>query len=106
MIPFYLNAGVDPKTTNNQGECLLHDIAFKVQRMVFDDDIKVAQLILAKIPDMINHLDIKGRTPLDIAYEWNPNEDTNSMKERKQSLIQLFINHGAKTAKELKKNEP
>ena len=103
LMNFYLTHNVDT-TVLNLHECsLLHKIANPFSAnpsyvMNTDNFLNQAKLLLNAMPEMVNQLNFKKRTPLDVALK-------NSEKRKLsvlQTLIKLFKEHGCLTMKELK----
>lgn len=94
IMQIYIDKGVDLRKMNLNNQSLLHEMANN--SMFSDAHLKIARFTFTKAPDMINALDKQNNTPLDLLIKnsWG--------SSRKNNLISLFKEYGAKTAQELK----
>jgi hypothetical protein len=91
LVEFYLDKQVCPSLTQQRTERnLLHCIA-QSRATPSEDYLSAVELILTKIPTMINNTDANGRTPLDICNEYF----------HKEKLAALFKKYNAKPFSEL-----
>jgi len=108
LIEFYLNHKVDAKKIKiGNNECIFHHLArCNYSYRNIENYINLSTLLLKAAPDIINTLNQKGQTAMDIIKE--------IMKEEKQktniykaciALAELFEKHGGKTAQQLKQDE-
>jgi hypothetical protein len=104
LIEFYLGHKVDTRCIDTS---ILHALATYMlsQRSNIDRYIRIVQLLLKADPDMINMLDNYKKTPLDCAKIGMKRPTIyKESYELYQALIELFEQHGGKTAKQLKQN--
>ena len=94
LTEFYLQHDVNPRQLDRYyGNCLLHALAkhHQYRRIDVDGALDKGKLLLDVIPDMINALNKRGETPLDIALRYN-----------EEAIFELFRDNGGLTAQELK----
>jgi len=93
LLVFFIEKGVDVKGCDVfNGQCLLHLIHKKESYIKDSIVVERARVLLPKMQDMVNTVDVYGKTPLDRILK----------KESKYpKLIALFREYGAKTAQEL-----
>jgi len=103
MIKFYLDNHVSTTIKANDGANLLHYLAQKTPDSYKKDEfIQIGILLINAASGLINELNNKHQTPLDIAHQ-----HIREFKKEEYSyeifhdLIALYKNHGGKTAKEL-----
>jgi len=109
FMALYLAHHVDAKKLSIYNDsCLLHALAAKPNYIYYkinniDDFLRKGKLLLDAIPDMVNTLNRKGRTPIDVAqksFERSERIGSQDAQVFKQ-LIALFREYGGKTAQEL-----
>jgi hypothetical protein len=98
LFKFYCEQNVDPALINHKGQCLLHKMTCNA-----DKNIDLLEFLLPKIAHLVNTIDDKERTPLDIV-----DEDMEFWKKHGRfsfdahvTMIALLEKHGGKRAREL-----
>lgn len=91
LVSFYLDRNINIRTLYSNNQSLLHRAVCAFY------DLSIIELFITKIPDLINSLDNKSRTPLDMAMS--------NYYSHKDKLIALFRKYGAKTFEELAKEQ-
>jgi hypothetical protein len=105
-MELYLTHHVDAKKLRmSDGSCLLHALGWS-NLNIDNHFFKKVQLLVEAVPDIINTVNQKGETPLDLAYNaletyYKKNIDPGTLK----AVIALFRRCGGKTAPELKIEE-
>ena len=104
LMKLYLAHHVDAKELHPlNNSCLFHKLTWSSLH-IDDNFFKKAQLLLEAIPAMINTLNKKGETPLDLAYNaLAAYHKKNINSKTLEAVIALFKHYGSKTAQELKK---
>lgn len=132
IMTFWLDYGVSLRTIDVYGNCILHELVHSICRNWNGSDnlLIKGDLLLKRIPDMINWVNPQGKTPIDLAMSQIKNCYTSTPSFRKadcrcessrvpesidslgaqkdrfrsmyEDLIVLFRKYGGKTAKELK----
>ena len=96
LVQFYINKGVNPRRLTTEKKSILHHMS----HFIINDDnpqtLKAIPLLLNTVGDMINDIDAKGKTALDLLIECG---------RPKQNIIALFKKYGAKTSQELKQSQ-
>ncbi len=107
LINFYIKHNVDTRYINPlDGTCILHILANPSFKYIQDSNnfYKKGVLLIKAIPDMVNTLDKKGKTSIDLMEEKAKREfykhSTYYGKPFKK-LIALYRSFGGKTAQEL-----
>lgn len=102
----YLAHGVDATKRDIYGDCLLHQLVYKNCYGKINnvgDFLKQGELLLHTIPGMVNALNNRGETPVDVAYiglkqahlmRWGT-------PEAFTKLSYLYKSHGGKTGQQL-----
>lgn len=111
LIGLYLACDVN---TRYKESCLLHLFCHQLPKKNFAKHIELAKILLTLMPNMINAIDSKGRTPLDIAQTHCPDksssddetqsQDSSSGEDERQyckALCELLKSLGSKTSQEL-----
>jgi hypothetical protein len=110
LVAFYLKNSISPaqmKTNdyenrhNHINATLLHDIAFHSKK--YDggrDYIEATRLILQQIPNMVNIINNRGKTPLDEAYPYTA-EDKEYRYQENKIFTDLLKSYGAKISDEV-----
>lgn len=111
LIQFYINHGVDTRYINPvDGGCILHVLANPTFKNIYNsnDFYKKGVLLIKTIPDMINMLNKKGKTPIDLMEEKIKREfykhSTFYAKQFKE-LIATYRDCNGKTGQELKQEK-
>lgn len=108
LMQLYLKHGVNPKILCPQNnDCLLHELSQSLYFLRNKDDnvenfLKTAKLLLNVMIDMINTLNKKNKTPLDIAQQSLEKAQKNGTPEAFEQLIALFKEYNGKTGKEIR----
>lgn len=104
MMTFWFDYGVNPRKiySGSDNDCLFHCFVRSLNWYgnTGENIVAKGELLLKRIPDMLNTINGRGETPLDMAIR----EDSyNScyIRGAHKCLIALFREHGGKTAKEL-----
>ena len=101
LMALYLAHNVDAKKLRpSDNACLLHRLASLPVNMD-DNFFEKAQLLLNAAPDMINTINNKNKTPLDIAQEELEKAKKDGSSETIEKLIALFKEYSGKTTQEL-----
>jgi len=108
LIEFYLNHNADSKKIDiDSNECILHHlINCDYNYRNIENYIHIAALLLKAAPDIINTLNKKGQTVMDITKK-NMREKKQELNKYNQcaALVELFEKYGGKTAQQLKQDE-
>lgn len=87
VVQYLLENNADVNVRDIHEHNVLHYAAYNARKI---DTLKII-LQHMKSSDAINHIDIDGYTPLDMAYEWN--KDSPIFND----IVQLIHKHGGKT---------
>lgn len=108
LIEFYIKSKVSVKEIDSRtGDCLLHYFvkrsAYACACAIQDDYVRIGELLIKEILEMVNKLNNAGNTPMDESINLINNKYCFAeAKEINKQLIELFKKHGGKTARELK----
>lgn len=107
LIQFYIDCGVDIRYINPiDNSCILHVFANPSFKYIYNsnDFYKKGVLLIKNIPDMVNTLNKKGKTPIDLMEEKSKREfykKSTFYGKPFRELIALYRAHEGKTAQEL-----
>jgi hypothetical protein len=125
LMIFYLAQGINPKKLRLfDKSCLLHAFAEPTFNYMWCypkniDVLKKGELLLNAMPDMVNMVNVFGKTPLDVAMETLKKIEEQAEEMEKEygirlspshdefakQLIALFRKYGGLTARELEQSE-
>jgi len=107
LMAFYIKHQVDAEKLSKDKSCLLHELAgskntpyhdyqkidnYKIDDV--DDFLKKAQLLLSAIPTMINQVNERNETPLQVAYHSWFDAHKDGTPEAFEKLMKLFARYG------------
>jgi len=103
IMAFWLDYGVNPRVIDQHGYCILHKLVEYMRAyggVTIEDILTKGELLLERIPDLINWKNDQGRTPIDLA-EWERGCTIRVRFAWTDKIIKLLRKYGGKSSREL-----